>query len=612
MKLWAPLIPAVAVLLSPATRSPLTEHDADVKALLSTMTVAEKIGQMTQADQEYMADPTDIETYLLGSVLSGGSSDPRAGNEVEHWRAMVERYQGHARRTRLKIPLLYGVDAVHGHSNVVGAVIFPHNIGLGAARDAALVEEVGRLTAREVRATAIHWAFAPCVAVPRDDRWGRVYEGFSEDPDLVALLGRAAVRGLQGARLGEKDRVLACAKHFVGDGGTRWDTGTAAQDEAVPAKGRHPIDRGDVAMTEGELRRLHLPGYLAAIDAGVGSVMVSYNSWNGVKASASRRLITELLKEELGFAGLVVSDWNAIDELPGDYRAQVKVSVEAGIDMFMVPDKYKKFIETLRDLVDKGEVPMARIDDAVTRVLRVKYAVGLMDREPAVEADRALAETVGSRAHREVARRAVRQSVVLLKNEKHALPLPRSAKRLLVAGRAADDLGAQCGGWTITWQGGHGPITPGTTVYGALRQAASAKTEIVHSPDGSNAAGADAAVVVVAEEPYAEFKGDRKDLHLAAADVEVLERVKKSGVPTVLVLLSGRPLVLGRAAETADAIVAAWLPGSEGSGIADVLFGDHPPTGKLPYSWPRAMDQVPINVGDGQTPLFPYGFGLTY
>ena len=612
MKSWATLVAAMAVLLQPAPRNPLTEHDGEVKVLLSKMTLAEKIGQMTQADQEFMADPADIETYLLGSVLSGGSSDPREGNEVEHWRAMVERYQGHARRTRLKIPLLYGVDAVHGHNNVLGGVVFPHNVGLGATRDAELVEEIGRLTAREVRATAIHWAFAPCVAVPRDDRWGRVYEGFSEDPELVAKLGRAAVRGLQGERLGGRDRVLACAKHFVGDGGTRWDTGTAALEDTTPAKGRHPIDRGDVAMSEAELRRLHLPGYLAAIDEGVGSVMVSYNSWNGVKASASHRLLTGLLKEELGFRGLVVSDWNAIDELPGDARAQVKASVEAGIDMFMVPDKYKRFIETLRDLVEKGEVPMARIDDAVTRVLRVKYAMGLMDGGSALEADRALADTVGSRAHREVARRAVRQSLVLLKNEKRALPLARTAKRLLVAGRAADDLGVQCGGWTITWQGGRGPTTAGTTVYGALRQAASAKTEVVFSVDGSGAAGADAAVVVIAEEPYAEFKGDRRDLSLASADLDVLARVKKTGVPTILILLSGRPVILGPAEETADAIVAAWLPGSEGSGIADVLFGLHVPTGKLPYSWPRSMDQVPINVGDGQTPLFPYGFGLGY
>jgi len=618
MKSWATFVATLASVLIAAgwlqssPRARLTEHDAKVKALLAQMTLAEKVGQMTQADQEFMPDPTDIETYFLGSVLSGGSSDPKEGNEVEHWRAMVDRYQGHARRTRLKIPLIYGVDAVHGHNNVLGAVVFPHNVGLGATRDAKLVEEVSRVTAREVRATNIHWAFAPCVAVPRDDRWGRAYEGFSEDPELVATLGRAAVRGLQGERLTDKDRVLACAKHFAGDGGTQWGTGTAFIDEKNPSKGRHPVDRGDVTLSEEELRKIHLPGYLTTIDEGVGSVMISFNSWKGVKASASKRLVTEILKGELKFEGLVVSDWKAIEEIPGTHREQVKAGVEAGMDMFMAPDGYKKFIADLTDLVNKGEVPMARIDDAVTRILRVKFALGLMDGEAALAGDRALADTVGSRPHRDVARRAVRQSLVLLKNDKKALPLSKTAKKIVVAGAAADDLGAQCGGWTIGWQGGHGPLTTGTTVLGAVRQAVSVKTDVVYSRDGSNVAGADAVVVVVAEEPYAEMKGDRTDLSLAAADLQMIANAKKAGVPTVFVLISGRPMVLGSAATDADAILAAWLPGTEGSGIADVLFGDYKPTGKLSFSWPGSMEQVPVNVGDGKTPQFPYGFGLTY
>jgi beta-glucosidase len=618
MKAWGSLVVAGIVLgllatsLRATPRNDLKARDTEVRTLLAKMTLEEKIGQMTQADQEFIKDPKDVQTYFLGSVLSGGSSDPANGNEVEHWRALHARYQDLARGTRLKIPLLYGVDAVHGHSNVVGAVLFPHNVGLGATRDPQLVEEIGRVTASEVRATGIEWAFAPCVTVPQDDRWGRAYEGFSEDPELVAQLGAAAVRGLQGMRLGEPDRVLACAKHFVGDGGTKWGTGTAFKDRNEPAKGRYPIDRGDVVLSEAELRRLHLPGYVSAIEAGVGSVMVSYNSWNGTKASASRHLVTEVLKQELGFDGLVVSDWNALDELPGDVPAQVRGGVEAGIDMFMVPDKYKEFEATLRDLVMKKVIPMSRIDDAVTRVLRVKYAMGLMDPSAAPAVDPAKADSVGSRAHRAVARRAVRESLVLLKNEKSALPLDKNAKRLVVVGAAADDLGAQCGGWTITWQGRRGPVTTGTTIYGALRQAASAKAEVDFSPDGSNVEGADAAVVVMAEPPYSEFMGDREDLGVPARDLEMLQRVKRTGVPTILVILSGRPLILGAAVETADAIVAAWLPGSEGQGVADVLFGDARPTGKLPVSWPRTMADVPVNKGDGRTALFPYGYGLSY
>lgn len=586
----------------------LSSFDAQVQPLLARMTLQEKIGQMTQAEQHQLVEESDVERYALGSLLSGGDSDPKT-NSLQDWTDLYDRWQSRALKSRLGIPILYGVDAVHGHSNVQGAVIFPHNVGLGATRDAALVEQIGRVTALEMRATGIHWTFAPCVTVPRDERWGRAYEGFGEDPELVAELGAAAVRGLQGVDLADPRRVLACAKHFAGDGGTLWGTGMVAAD--APG-GRYPLDRGDVRLSEAELKQLHLQGYLTTIAAGVGTIMPSYSSWNGEKCSGSRRLLTEILKGELGFEGFLISDYDAIDELPGDYRADVKQSINAGMDMVMVPKKYREFMATLEDLVAKGEVPLARIDDAVTRILRVKAALGLLDAGRSPLADRALQAAFGSAEHRAVARRAVRQSLVLLKNERDALPLSRAARRIHVAGGAADDLGVQCGGWTITWQGGPGATTSGTTILAALRAGAGPQTAISYSADGAGAEGADVVVVVAGEQPYAEFKGDRSDLALSAADLDLLARVKQAGRPVVLVILSGRPLILGPALEAADAVVAAWLPGSEGGGVADVLFGDHPFTGKLPFSWPRATAQLPINVGDARyDPLFPYGFGLS-
>ena len=587
----------------------LSAYDSQVKALLGRMSLEEKIGQMTQAEQHQLAAESDIETYFLGSLLSGGDSDPKT-NSLQDWTELYDRFQSRAVKTRLGIPILYGVDAVHGHSNVEGAVLFPHNIGLGATRDPALVEEIGRVTAKEVRATGIHWTFAPCVTVARDERWGRTYEGFSEDPKLVAELGAAAVRGLQGADLKEPQRVLACAKHFAGDGGTLWGTGMSS---AEAPGGRFPLDRGDVKLSEAELKQLHMQGYVTAIQAGVGSIMPSYNSWNGEKCSGSRRLLTEILKGELGFEGFLISDYDAIDELPGDYRADIKQSINAGMDMVMVPKKYREFYATLKDLVDKGEVPMSRIDDAVTRILRAKAALGLLDLGRSPLADRTLHASFGSAEHRALARRAVRQSLVLLKNDKRALPLSKGAKRIHVAGKSADDLGNQCGGWTITWQGKSGAPTTGTTVLAAIRSAAGAGIEISHSKDGSGAEGAAVGVVVVGEEPYAEFKGDRTDLALAKEDLEAIARVKKAGIPVVVVLISGRPMILGEALTMADALVAAWLPGTEGQGVADVLFGDHKPSGKLPHSWPRSMVQIPVNTGDASyDPLFAYGFGLTY
>jgi len=585
----------------------LSVHDAKVRPLLATMTLEEKIGQMTQPDQQFLKDERDVEAYFLGSLLSGGDSDPKT-NSLADWTEMVERFQARTANTRLRIPLLYGVDAVHGHSNVLGAVIFPHNVGLGATRDSALVEEVSRITAKEVRATAVNWTFAPCVAVPRDERWGRTYEGFAEDPKLVAELGEAAVRGLQGRDLADPLRVLACAKHYVGDGGTEYGTGRVDERGA-----RSPLDRGDVRMDEAALRRIHLPGYVAAIEAGVGSIMPSYSSWNGVKCSGSRRLLTEILKEELGFEGFLISDYDAIDELPGDYRSDIRESINAGMDMVMVPQKYREFFATLKSLVEDGEVPMARIDDAVTRILRVKAAMGLLDEGRSLQADRQLQESFGSAEHRAVARRAVRQSLVLLKNDKRTLPLSRTAARIHVAGEAADDLGRQCGGWTITWQGKTGAVTSGTTVLAAIRSAAAGTAEVTFSKDGRGAAGASVGVVVVGEAPYAEWFGDREDLSLSPEDRAAIATVRQAGIPVVVVLLSGRPLVVTDVLPQAEAFVAAWLPGTEGQGVADVLFGDHAPTGRLPFSWPRSTAQLPLNVGDAAyDPLFPYGFGLTY
>jgi len=602
-----------AALTSPTAAAPSTArkafsaYDAEAKALLATMTLEEKVGQMTQAEQEKLTDVKDIQTYFLGSLLSGGSSDPKAGNSLQAWTEMYDGYQKLALQTRLKIPILYGVDAVHGHNNVLGAVVFPHNIGLGATRDPKLVEEIARLTAEEVRATGIQWAFAPCVAVARDERWGRTYESFSEDPSLVAELGTAAVRGLQGTDLKDPLRVLACAKHYVGDGGTSWNSAPH-----LAAQGAR-LDQGDTRLSEAELRRIHLAGYPAAIAAGVGSIMPSYNSWNGEKASGSKRLLTDILKTELGFEGFLISAYNALDQLPGDRRAQVKQSINAGMDMAMVPEKYKEFYAALKDLAEKGEVPMARVDDAVLRILRVKIAMGLMDPARSSLADRSLQARFGSPAHREVARRAVRQSLVLLKNEKKTLPLSKTAKRIVVAGKNADDIGNQCGGWTIDWQGKSGPIVPGGTTILAALKAAAKGGEVTLSADGTGAMGADVAVVVVGEKPYAEFFGDREDLALDKDDLAAIANVKKAGIPVVVVVVSGRPLILGDALGQADAVVAAWLPGTEGQGVADVLFGDYKPTGKLSFTWPRTMAQIPINVGDAAyDPQFPFGFGLTY
>lgn len=562
--------------------------------LIGRMTLDEKIGQMTQADSGSLRTSAPVRELFLGSVLSGGDSEPPDAG-AQAWAAAVAAFQKEALATRLRIPILYGIDAVHGHSNVRGATVFPHNIGLGCARNPKLVEEIGRITAAEIAATGMHWNFAPCIAVPQDERWGRTYEGFGESPELALLLGPPFIRGTQGASLSEPGRVLATAKHFVGDGGTKGG-----------------VDRGDTSGDEAALRAIHLEGYKAAIKAGAGSIMVSYNSWNGQKMHGHKRLLTDVLRGELGFPGLLVSDWNGIDELPGDRDDDVAQAVNAGIDMVMAPDSYREFIASLKKNVQGARVSIARIDEAVRRILVTKFRMGLFERP---FGDAALLPRVGSAEHRAVARQAVRESQVLLVNKNNALPLAATLSNIVVGGKAADDLGLQCGGWTISWQGASGRITEGTTVFQAIRKTIPSAT-VTFSPTGEVTRGAQATVIVIGEQPYAEFKGDRKDLSLAPEDVQAVKNAKRAGVPVIVVLFSGRPLILEPILADVDALIAAWLPGTEGDGIADVLFGKYAPTGKLSVTWPASMAQVPINVGlKGEKPagaLFDYGFGLSY
>jgi beta-glucosidase len=593
---------------SPDKANPFAAFDAQAKTLLNTMTLEEKVGQMCQPDQNALKDAADIEKYFLGSLLSGGGSGPKnkADYTLKGWTDMVDGYQKHALKTRLAIPLVYGVDAVHGHNNIPGAVVFPHNIGLGCARNAELVEKIQRVTAEEVRATGINWVFAPCVTVPQDERWGRTYEGYSESPEVVKVLGEAAVRGFQGSRLADPLSVVACAKHFVGDGGTAFAT--------AKANNGRGLDQGDTRCDEATLRRIHLPGYLTTVKAGVGTIMPSYSSWNGVKCTGNKQLMTDILKQELGFEGFLISDYNAIDQLGPDYKKCIEQSINAGMDMVMLTDKYAAFCKGLKELVAEGKVPMSRIDDAVVRILRVKAAMGLLDKNRSPLADRSLHKSFGSPEHRALARQAVRESLVLLKNQRKTLPLAKTAARLHVAGPGADDLGMQCGGWTIDWQGKMGNHIPGgTSILTAIKSTVSKDTKITFSKDGTGAEGADAGIVVIGEKPYAEMTGDSVDLSLPKESFETLANMKKAGIPLVVVLLSGRPVILGDIPDRSDALVAAWLPGSEGQGVADVLFGDSKPTGKLSYSWPRSVSQIPIHVGDkNYDPLFPFGYGLGY
>jgi beta-glucosidase len=587
---------------------PVEQRVAD---LLSRMTLEEKVGQMTQTERyQVFDDETPITTYGLGSILSGGGSTPTE-NTPHAWADMVDRFQQAALETRLGIPLIYGIDAVHGNGNMYGSTIFPHNIGLGATRDPALVRRAAHITAEETRATGPQWNFAPCICAARDDRWGRTYESFSEDPDLVIKM-ETAIDGYQGpeGHLDDPDRMLATAKHYAGDGDTEYN----------PDAEGYKIDQGIAITSREDFWRYSLRQYVPAVKKhDVGSVMPSFSSvdWtedgvgNPIKMHANRELITDVLKRKIGFDGFVISDWEGIHQIPGDWPTQVRTGVNAGTDMFMEPNTYQSFITTLIDEVNAGRVPMSRIDDAVSRILTKKFELGLFE-DP--YADRTYASTIGSAAHRALARQAVRESQVLLKNAGGVLPLAKSGGKIFVAGKSADDIGNQSGGWTLSWQGASGNTVPGTSILAGIRSAVGSGATVTYTRDGT---GIDssyrAAIAVVGETPYAEGEGDRPgSMSLDATDLATVNRLRAAGVPVIVVLVSGRPLDIAAEVGNWNALVAAWLPGSEGAGVADVLFGDHAPTGKLPMTWMQSASQQPINDGDGKTALFPYGFGLTY
>jgi beta-glucosidase len=565
-----------------------------VDDLLARMTLDEKLGQMTQAERGSVST-SDITTYRLGSILSGGGSSPSPNNATS-WANMYDSFQQAALATPLGIPIIYGVDAVHGHNNVYGATIFPHNIGLGATRDQALVQQIGQAVATEVTGTGLDWDFAPCLCVARNDRWGRTYESFGEVPAIPNAM-TAFITGLQGSTLGGPTSVLATAKHYVGDGGT---TGG--------------VDQGNTQLSEAELRAIHLPPFQAAIARGVGSVMISYSSWNGLKLHGHQYLISTVLKGELAFTGFVVSDWNGIDQIDGQggfTATEVRTAINAGIDMVMVPQAWKNFITLLRSEVQAGRVTMARIDDANRRILTKKFELALFERPLT---DRAYTSTVGSAAHRALARQAVAKSQVLLKNSANLLPLARDNMRIFVAGKNADDIGNQSGGWTISWQGSSGNITPGTTILQGIRNAVGSTSTVTYNRRGTGINSSyDVAIAVVGETPYAEGQGDRSgSMALDREDLRAIATLRNSGVPVIVLLVSGRPMDIATELPGWHALIASWLPGTEGDGVADVLFGAVAPTGTLPVTWMASASQQPINDGDGKTPLFPLGFGLTY
>jgi beta-glucosidase len=584
----APIRPAFAA--PPPYQDPSLPVADRVADLLPRMSLDEKLGQMTQAERGGVSG-ADVTGFRLGSLLSGGGSAP-SPNTASSWADMYDGFQNAALATPLAIPLIYGVDAVHGHNNVVGATIFPHNVGLGATRDPALVQNIGRAVAEEVAGTGIDWNFAPCLCVARNDRWGRTYESFGEVPEISSQL-TTFITGLQTGT----PAVLATAKHYVGDGGTTNGT-----------------DQGNTELTEAQLRAIHLPPFQAAVQRNVGSVMISYSSWNGVKMHGNQYLISTVLKGELGFSGFVVSDWNGIDQIDGAggfTAAEVRTAINAGIDMVMVPYDWRNFIALLRTEVQAGRVSMARIDDANRRILTKKFELGLFENP---RTDRSWTPSVGNAAHRALARQAVRESQVLLKNAGGVLPLARDNNRIFVAGKNADNIGHQSGGWTITWQGGSGAITPGTTILQGIRNSVGASTTVTYNETG---AGIDssyrAAVAVIGETPYAEGAGDRPgSMGLDPADISTLNTLRAAGVPVVVVLVSGRPLDIAAQLPDWAGLLAAWLPGTEGQGVADVLFNVVQPSGKLPMTWMSSTGQQPINDGDGKTPLFPLGYGLSY
>src|SRR5690606_27894083 len=599
----------------PLPADPALEQRID--DLMASMTVEEKVGQIIQGDIGSIT-PDELRKYRLGSILAGGGSDPggRYNAPAKDWLALADAFWeasmdtsggGHA------IPVIWGIDAVHGQSNIVGATLFPHNIGLGATRDPDLVREIGRITAAETRATGMEWTFAPTVAVPQDDRWGRSYEGYSENPEVVALLAQAMVEGLQG-KAGAADflddrHVMTTVKHFLGDGGT--------------TNGK---DQGDTIVSEATLRDVHAAGYVPAIAAGAQSVMASYNSFHGEKMHGNKALLTGVLKERMQFGGFVVGDWTGHGQVKGCSNTDCAQTFVAGLDMAMAPDSWKGLYETTLAHVKSGKIPMARLDDAVRRILRTKFRMGLFEKpKPSARALGGRFELLGSPEHRAVARRAVRESLVLLKNAGGLLPLSPK-QNVLLAGDGADNLAKQTGGWTLTWQGDgtkRADFPNADSIWDGFRQqveAAGGKAE--RATDGEYKAKPDVAIVVFGEDPYAEFQGDLPNLMFRAGksgDLDLIQRLKADGTPVVAVFLRGRPLWMNSELNAADAFVAAWLPGSEGAGIADVLLQgkdgkpQHDFHGKLSFSWPKRADQYANNAGQqGYDPLFPFGYGLTY
>lgn len=593
-------------LQSPSPRDAAME--ARIARIVAGMTLEQKVGQMTQADIRSIT-PDEVRRYYVGSILNGGGAWPGMKKDapVTAWTALSDAYYRASMSTDMKvqIPVIWGTDAVHGHGNVAGSTLFPHNIGLGAAHDPELVERIGRATARQVRATGISWVFAPTLAVSENRRWGRTYESYSSDPAIVAAYARAMVKGLQGGLTGDGD-VVATAKHYMGDGGTF-----------------EGVDQGENRATLRHMIQVHGAGYYPALAAGVQTVMVSYNSWNDVAAGkdygkmhGSREMIAGVLKGRLGFDGLVVSDWNGIQQVPGCAKDHCPQAVNAGIDLFMVPEDWKAFIANTVADVREGRVPMARIDDAVTRILRVKLRAGLFDRAPT--ASRFAGDAAALDA-RELAREAVRKSAVLLKNE-GVLPIAEG-KRVLVVGASADSLSNQTGGWSLTWQGtenANADFRTGTTLLAALRDALGAGN-VTWSRDGKGVDPAkyDAVIAVLGETPYAEYNGDvrypKPVAHSALhpEDLAVLEAVSGKGAPVVTVLYSGRPAYANDLINLSDAFVAAFLPGTEGEGLADLLIGGkYDFSGTLSFAWPGSACST--GEGPGQVVAFARGYGLRY
>jgi len=595
--------------LWPESKSPIgldAKIEKHIDDLLKRMTVEEKVGQVIQPEWKSIS-PAEVAQYHIGSIENGGGAVP-GGNKhstVQDWVNLIEPYYDASvdpARNRVIIPLIWASDAVHGLNNVYGATLFPHNIGLGAAHDPDLIRRIGEVTAAEVRSTGMDWSFSPTIAVARDDRWGRTYESYSEDPKIVAQYAAAMVTGLEGSRSTflDKDHVVSTAKHFLGDGST--DGGR---------------DQGDSLASEADLIRLHAAGYVQAIDAGTQSIMASYNSWHGVKMHANKALLTSVLKGQMGFDGFIMGDWNAHGQIPGCTNADCAQAFNAGVDIFNAPQDWKKLYANLVREVNDGTIPTGRLDDAVRRILRVKMRMGVFD-EPAPNKRPYTYQPIGTSGHRAVARQAVRESLVLLKNN-GVLPIKPNGT-VLIAGDGANNIAMQAGGWTLSWQGAdNGPNDfPGaTSIYEGLKaEVDAAGGQALLSPDGTAPQKVDVAIVVFGETPYAEFMGDQSDValhHDNAESLEILKKLKAQGIPVVAVMLSGRPLYVNPQINAADAFVEAWLPGSEGEGVADVLTGKNDFTAKLSFSWPKRPDQTPLNVGDATyDPQFAYGFGLSY